>query len=269
MLPNSEKNKFRTVYLIEQENNLSDPVEALETARSKSMKNRYLILLTTLTFLGFSAAAPAHDCSRHQDQNHKHCDSGGSGGGGAITYTAELTEGAFDFDVIVAPNSRENGLLSSEDLYMVRPGEPDNGVCLASDTRDECLTWNDVFNTCAVLLAQNSVTDIFVLNDDWSIEKAGGVRVIFRDIRLQGAEVTVQLIGNEFEFSEPFIPVPDDAPGSTATRTFDLDQAAIYGKSVKGGGGPRQGCQPSGGGGFDIFPLLHVDSVLVITATRE
>lgn len=263
MLPDSEKNKFRSVYMIEQEINFSDAVEALETPRSKSMKTRYLTLVTTLAFFGFSISAFA---AKPQCPGDPRCK---DDSGDTITYTAELTAGAFDFDVAVAPVSKENGLMSSEGLYMVRPGEPDNGVCLASDTRDECLTWNDVFNTCAVLLAQNSVTDIFVLNDDWSIEKAGGVRVIFRDIRLQGAEVTVQLIGNEFEFSEPFIPVPDDAPGSTATRTFDLDQAAIYGKSVKGGGGPRQGCQPSGGGGFDIFPLLHVDSVLVITATRE
>ena len=37
------------------------------------MKTRYLAILATLAFLGFSVPAAAHECSRHADQSHKHC----------------------------------------------------------------------------------------------------------------------------------------------------------------------------------------------------
>ena len=220
------------------------------------MKNRYLILLTTLTFFGYSVAAPAHDCSRHQDQNHKHC-----GGGGAISYTAKLIAGAFTFDVEADPYSKENGLRNGGDLDMIHPD--DGGVLEA--------TWNQVFNTCTELLAWDSVESIFVANDSWTIERAGGVRVILRDIVLplkdtdetQEVEVRVQLIGNEFDFddSNPFLPEPGSA------IEYELTQFAISGSTVKGVH-PRSGCQPSGGGGFDIFDLIP-HSTLVITATGQ
>ncbi len=64
------------------------------------------------------------------------------------------------------------------------------------------------------------------------------------------AEVTVELIGNEFAFSDnPFLPEPDGNPS-----VFILDRGAIFGTSV--GQHPRRACQPPGGGGFDIFDLL-------------
>ncbi len=58
------------------------------------MKTRYLALLATLAFLGFSVPAAAHKCSRHADQNHKHCvsDPAPSGGGKAFLFEIDETE---------------------------------------------------------------------------------------------------------------------------------------------------------------------------------
>lgn len=223
------------------------------------MKTRYLTMLTTLAFLGFSVSVTAHDCERHKDQTHKHC-GGGGGGEGAIVYTAELT-GAFVFDVVVTPNSKENQLRSEENLEMVLPAD----AGLAD-------TWDQVFNTCGELLDPDSVENFFVGEDNWSIDKTGvevnGVVVIFHDIRLQDAEVTVQLMSDDFDFiAEPFLPEPGQNPGDSETSEFILDQFAIHGSTVKGVH-PRSGCQPHGGGGFDIF-ILGDSSTLMITATRQ
>ncbi len=54
------------------------------------MKTRYLTKLATLVFLGFSVPAAAHDCSRHNDQNHKHC---AGDEGPQTTYTVEVQAG--------------------------------------------------------------------------------------------------------------------------------------------------------------------------------
>ena len=67
-----------------------------------------------------------------------------------------------------------------------------------------------------------------------------GVVVIFHDIRLQEAEVTVQLMGNDFDFiAQPFLPEPGQE------SVFTLDQFAIHGSTMKGVH-PRSGCQPPG-----------------------
>ena len=223
------------------------------------MKSRNLTFLTGLAFLSFSISVLAHDCINHKNQNHKHCDDNNSGGN-SIVYTAELNTGAFEFDPVVievTPNSMANTLRSTVDLDMVRPAE----ALLQA-------TWNAVFNTCVELLEPDSVTNFFVAADDWNIQKAGGVRVVFYDIRLQDAEVTVQLIGNEFDFIiDQFLPEPGPNKGDTSTGEFSLDQAAIYGSTVKGVH-PRSGCQPHGGGSFDVFDL-NIASTLVITATRQ
>jgi hypothetical protein len=248
------------------------------------MKIRYLTLITTLAFLGFSVSAMAHDCSRHlNNPNHKHCDVDPPSGG-AIVYTAELTMGAFVFNtdpgldsvVVVTPNSMANTFSSKEDLDMVR-------IDPLVDEEAEA-TWNHVFNTCVELLTPDSVSDFLVGEDDWSIQKAGGVRVVFYDVRLTGAavllgdaEVTVQLIGNVFDFTNnPFLPVPELGTGKIATSEFFLDQAAIYGRTAKGVH-PRSGCQPQGSGSFDVFDLEYFNgsflvpfpSTLKITATRQ
>jgi hypothetical protein len=53
------------------------------------MKTRYLAILATLAFLGFSVPAIAHDCLRHTNPDHKHCVGGGGG-----DFTVEVFFGA-------------------------------------------------------------------------------------------------------------------------------------------------------------------------------
>ncbi len=50
------------------------------------MKTRYLVILATLAFVGFSVPASAHNCSRHVETSHKHC----AGGGAETTYTVNM-----------------------------------------------------------------------------------------------------------------------------------------------------------------------------------
>ena len=128
------------------------------------------------------------------------------------------------------------------------------------DDSSEPATWDQVFDTCGELLAPGSVEFFFVGRDDWLIMKAGGVIVEFTDIPLQGAEVNVQLIGDEFDFVEPFLP---EKPGDT--RVFTLSQGKINGRSDTGGPGGSQGCQLPGNGTPENFNLLS-PSTLVITA---
>ena len=169
-----------------------------------------------------SAPATAHDCARHNDQTHKHCDTGGDGED-PIVYTAELTAGAFVFaplnPVPVTPNQRENVLRSEEDLNLDIEDSPESD------------TWIAMFDTCVELWDTGPVEFFFVQRGDWSIDKAGGVRVVFRHIESEGAEFRFQLIGNEFEFTaddKSFPPAPGD------TSVFVLDQFAITAKSLAG-----------------------------------
>lgn len=199
-----------------------------------------------------STPAEAHCAGKHTE-GHPHC------AGGPITYTAQLTAGAFVFGpVVVTPNTREDVLRSGVDLNFDISTSPAVG------------TWDKVFNTCIELLAQDSVDDFFVGEDDWQIDKSGGVRVRLHDIRFdQGdpallnsdvpAEVTVELVGNEYIFDESFL------PEATETRTYVLDGYLIRGETLKGIH-PRSGCQERGSGTPDIILLID-SSVLVITAT--
>ena len=189
------------------------------------------------------APAKAHCAGKHTG-DHPHCS-----GGGSMQFTAELTTGAFVFGpVVVTANQKEVVLRSEVDLEFFFDDSPQQA------------TWDQVFNTCGELLAPDSVDDFFVGEDSWTIQKSGGVRVELRDIVLQGAEVNVQLIGDEFDFlGDPFLPEPGD------TSVFFLNQYAINGRSEKGGPGGSQGCQPQGSGSFDIFELI-TSSTLTITA---
>ena len=58
------------------------------------MKTRYLAILATLAFLGFSVPAAAHECSRHGDQTHKHCvaDPAPSGGNKALLFEIDFLD---------------------------------------------------------------------------------------------------------------------------------------------------------------------------------
>ena len=203
------------------------------------------------------APATAHDCTSHKDPNHKHCDTGG--GGSPLQFTAVLTTGAFVFGpVVVTPNAKENELRSESNI----------NLNIADTSTPE--TWDQIFNTCGELLAPDSIDDFTAGDDDWKINKAGGVRVLFIDILLPAkesidpplVEVTVQLAGNEFDFNESFLPEFD-----TDTRTYILDQYIIWGSTLSGTH-PRMGCRPPGGGSAgsdDLLPLGF--STLTITAS--
>jgi hypothetical protein len=236
--------------------------EALTIRSSNAMNTRFLTLLTTLAFLGFSVTVAAHPCDRAP--GHKHCDSDPGGGGSSVVYTAELIHGAFKFNVLgsepAEPVSvdvtlvRDIGLLSNVRLDMILE-LAENGA-----------TWDQVFNTCQELLVKDSVDGFTVFADNWSIEQPGGVRVIFRDIVLPDAVVTVQLIGDQYDL---FLPEDPQVIGSgnATSIVHKLGNAAIYGRSPQGVH-PKKGCQPKGSGGFKVF-LLYTPSRLIITATRH
>ncbi len=140
---------------------------------------------------------------------------------------------------------------------------------------EEYLTWNEVFNACEELLGHDSVIEFFVARHDWTIEKAGGVRVIFRDIDIelqgedgpiefQGPEVRVQLIGDQFVFDNPDMANEHPfLPARGNTSVFDLVDFAITGTPVRGKGAIKS-CRGSAGGGE-----LTVLSTLEITATAS
>ena len=201
------------------------------------------------------AAAPSGSSACDTGTKHKTGAPCGGGGDGEdpIVYTAELTAGAFVFapvnPVPVTPNQRENVLRSEESLN------------LDIDDSPEPDTLFDMFDTCVDLWDPGPVEAFFVGEDDWSIDKAGGVRVVFRHIEDQGAEFRFQLIGNEFEFIDSFLPTP--GLGSPAdTRTYTLEHFAITAKSLAGGSGGTKFCRTLGG---DPLPLME-PSTLVITA---
>ncbi len=192
------------------------------------------------------AAAPAE--AHHSGGHNK---GGGGDGEDPIGYTAQLTAGAFVFapmnTVPVTPNQRENVLRSEENLNLDIDDSP---------ARE---TWVEMFATCDELW-EGPVEDFFVGDDDWSIDKAGGVRVVFRHIESDGAEFRFQLIGNEIEFDHSVLPEPGFTPADT--RTYTLDQFAITAKSLAGGSGGTKFCRTLGGD-----PLFLISpSTLVITA---
>jgi len=208
-------------------------------------------------------------------------DKPGGGGEGPIVYMAELT-GAFVFDVVVTPNKRKSSLHSNEPLDMLLPGfdldaDPPIVTCNRIPVKDvetyaACQIWNHVFNTCPLLLDEDSVQGFSVGADHWSIQRPGGVYVQFNDILFTDAEVTVALYGYKSLNTDPFLPVPGSDPGDTETSVVILDRFATWGKSLPGAEGPIMGCDP-----FEKLPLgydtgttfIYISSTLVITATRQ
>ena len=121
-----------------------------------------------------------------------------------------------------------------------------------------------MFAICEDLWDPGPVEAFFVGEDDWSIDKAGGVSVVFRHIESEGAEFRFQLIGNEFEFNLSFLPTPGLGPPAD-TRTYTLDHFAITAKSLPGGSGGTSFCRTLGGEFGDPLVLMP-PSTLVITA---
>jgi len=227
--------------------------------------------------LGLSAVpALAGPPDKDGCHDHKDCGSGGGDGEDPIVYTAELTAGAFVFHpsghdseeepsahvVVVTPNNRENVLRSGVDLNFDIDDSPEDSP--------ERNTWIDMFATCDALWDSGPVEFFFVQRGDWSIDKDGGVRVVFRHIEDQGAEFRFQLIGNEFDFFDSFLPTPGLGPPAD-TRTYTLEQFAITAKSLAGGSGGTKCCRTLGGDPLFLTDLLSgsgVPSTLEITASE-
>ena len=215
-----------------------------------------------LAFGLMSTPAQAHTTACVTKPDHKHCGDGGT------TFTVQLFDedgvstGAFDFCplggqcglIVVTPNTRGNVLRSNKNLDMRRPAAPDLEA-----------TWNAVFNACEDLLGLNTVVSFSAGQTDWSVDKAGGVRVVFRDAVLrdtlgnilgQGAEFRVQLMGDEFDFDVPFLPDPGEM------SVFELVDFAITGTPERGKGAIKS-CRGSAGAGV----LTPSSSTLEITAS--
>ncbi len=222
------------------------------------MNTRYLAVLATLAFLGFSVPAAADPCAGPLD-THKHCkDRGGSGGGEAdVTYTADLT-GAFVFN--------NEGMTANPKGTVLR-GQAD--VTLVRDDGSDPALWNFVFAQCSFFLPPVVVVPSFTApsgggEKGWTIDKAGGISVVFRKIALGSVrdgpvEVKLYLIGTA-AYEDDFLPVPPDT-----TITHELSRFAIWGQTVKGGT-PGGKCHSGTGDG----PLLFLDDhklALTITAT--
>ncbi len=214
--------------------------------------------------LGLSAV-PSDSYACHKDTAHGNQANCDNGGGGGIVYTAELTAGAFVFHpsvhdpeeepsahvVVVTPNQRENVLRSNEDLDLDIDDSPEDSP--------EADTWVAMFATCDELWDPGPVEAFFVGEDEWSIHKAGGVSVVFRHTESEGAEFRFQLIGNEFDFIDSFLPELNEV------REYVLTEFAITAKSLAGGSGGTKFCRTLGGEFGDPL-FLTEPSTLVITA---
>jgi len=134
------------------------------------MKARFIILLTTLAFLGLSISVPAFagkDKGCGTTNPHPSCGDGGGGGGGddhgdpPAQYCAELTSGGFDFGTeTVTRNNRGNEYNSPVGLEMDR-----------SDSYSP-EAWDAVFATCEVLKSRGLITELTV-SDKWAISNSG------------------------------------------------------------------------------------------------
>ena len=180
----------------------------------------------------------------------------------AVVFTAELT-GAFAFDtennsVDVTANKRGDVLKSEFPVSLTRP-----------DDLSLQLIWNSVFEKCPNFFAPTMV-DVpgFTApagKKGWTIEKAGGVRVNFRDIpfpqeafagplNVESAWVVLSLIGDR-DFQDSFPP-----PG-----TIRLSHFTIYGQT-ESGVTPRLACDDENFALID-FPI-EPPIFLTITPTN-
>ncbi len=208
-----------------------------------------LFRLTVVTFI-FAMLIPVAttradpNCDRHPD-NPK------CSGDTSIVYTAELSLGGFVFDpgpsVDLLPDSKGTKLLSQTDLTMLRPVDLVDPV--------GAYAWDTVFAACQLLIGQ--IDGFMVSNEKWSITNFDQPRVAFGGVLLQGAKVTVQLIGDGIS-SDPFLPTLESAPS-----VFNLSKFAITGRSLRGGSGPSKSCSPRG----QQINTLLAHSTLTITAS--
>ena len=211
--------------------------------------------LTVVTFIGamlmpITWAGP--DCSDPKHAGNPNCPPPDDPPP-SVTYTVGLTGRVFHFDfpVKVTPNAKENALFpdAGETLIFSRPEDPAARVA-----------WDAVFASCENFFGPNPlsmgptpivVSGFTVPAGNWTINRAGGVRLVMSDILFDilgnspptgdpYSKVTLKLIGHTF-FDGP------DAPWlPTGNIEYDMIDSWIHGGTVKGVR-PRESCVSRGG----------------------
>jgi hypothetical protein len=202
------------------------------------MKIRYLTLLTTLVFLGFTVSAIAKGKPTKPPVDS------------TVVYTVELTTGVFTFDAHeVTLNSR--GYLKSFDTFPLEFKRP--GVGFSNEQRD---AWDDVIDNCAgPLVGTFTDEDVMLVNfDEWAVGRNGddgNLWINFKNIRLPSSlvpekEIQIQLQLRDDPATQTFLP----AIGSELA--FDLNWYVVWGK-------PLSGSDKGKNKGWDT--CYHVDDV--------
>ena len=116
------------------------------------MKTRYLAVLATVAFLGFSVPASAHPCSRDDRPEHKHCNGGGDDSVNEAKYSLEFfgpIEGGSIDDQWRGNNQKDIGFgglgrnqTTTLDLgfFASLPTPRDGNICFAKEDVDEPIT---------------------------------------------------------------------------------------------------------------------------------
>ena len=173
----------------------------------------------------------------------------------SITYTVELAGRVFHFAAVdVTPNEKENALFPVEDdLVFSRPSKANAGDA-----------WDAVFASCENFFGPHPIPPIgptpivvsgfTVPAGNWTINKAGGVRLVMSDIPFDVLgnsppedplhfTVRLQLIGKTFfddPDAPPWLPAPDNG------EEYAMISSWITGGTVKGVH-PRKSCVSKGG----------------------
>jgi hypothetical protein len=222
------------------------------------MNPRYLILLTTLVFLGFSGSAAAHPCQGPGD-THKHCPTDTPGTDIPAEYTAELTVGGFEFGKLkgLTANRKGMALPGNEPLEMepAKPGGQDQ--------------WDTIFDACLSLVTDGQITGFQVLEGNWTInytksrEGGGNIQITMRNLVIQPStsdEYDPDRVDFDFDLhgavaeGYPFLPDDEEYP-----TFFELDEYMLW-----AGVGGQGGFACNSDGRQRLIP----SSTLVITRTK-
>ena len=200
------------------------------------MKIRYLTLLTTLVFFGFSVSAFAGKVCQDGDTRPK-CNGGGGGddhGDPPAKYCAQLISGGFDFGLeTVTRNNRGNAYTSPHGLIMDRPTvlAPPYDQQPPYDPPYSQAAWDAVFETCEILTSLGSI-ELLAVSDKWEIGNGGGksageggtpVAVSFKNAHsalYPGIEVDLHLRGKLPDGGFPL--GPNDIPDNVVIDLYDF-----------------------------------------------
>ena len=203
------------------------------------MNTRFLTILVTLAFLGFSVSVLAgKKCD--EDPNHRSC------GGPSGKYTAAL-KGDFAFaPVVVTPGKKGGSLLNDVKITMDRPDDGGYGA------------WDGVFDSCVPSDVLSPTIDS-VESNNWSIVNSGGnnigtlgslVVVRFHDISndvVDDAGNTIRVTDIDFnlagtlDYAGQFLPEPGWTHCLTLTRANIFGEGGYHGLSCKSGSNPLVG----------------------------